>query len=215
MFDPLGFASPVALAARRLVQDLWKANVGWVEALGEEFLSKWRSWKTQLPSMSQLRIPRSYFLQDIDPRDCKLQLRVFSDTSEVGYGASSYLRAEYPDGRIYCTFVMGKARNAPVKFVSIPRLELQAAVLATRVCKMLREELELNIDRTFLWTDSEIVLHYPKNEKQRLQTFVANRVEEIKEHSPVHYWNHVESCARDFESRRLYFKGIDPIFSDR
>ena len=157
----------------------------------------------------------------LDPIFCKILTREtascnsMSSTSEVEYGASSYLRGEYPDGRIYCTFVMGKARNAPVKFVSIPRLELQAAVLATRVCKMLREELELNIDRTFFWTDSEIVLHYPKNEKQRLQTFVANRVEEIKEHSPVHYWNHVESCARDFESRRLYFKDIDPIFSDR
>ena len=62
LFDPLGFAAPVALAARSLVQDLW--NVGWDEPLGEEFLSKWRSWKTQLPSLSQLRIPRSYFLQD-------------------------------------------------------------------------------------------------------------------------------------------------------
>lgn len=120
-----------------------------------------------------------------------MKLHLFSDASEVGYGASSCLRAEYLDGRIHCTFVMGKARNAPVKFVSILRLELQAAVLGTRMCKTLREELELNIDRAFLWTDSEIVLHYLKNEKRRLPTFVANRVEEIKEHSPVHYWNHV------------------------
>ena len=100
---------------------------------------------------------------------------------------------------------MGKARNAPVKFVSIPRLELQAAVLATRVCKMLREELGLNIDRTFLCTDSEIVLHYLKNEKRRLQTSVANRVEKIKEHSPVHYWSHVPGTLNpaDYVSRGL------------
>ncbi|XP_068689224.1 uncharacterized protein [Montipora foliosa] len=100
---------------------------------------------------------------------------------------------------------MGKARNAPVKFVSIPRLELQAAVLATRVWKMLREELGLNIDRTFLWTDSEIELHYLKNEKRRLQTFVADRVEEIKEHSPVHYWSHVPGTLNpaDYVSRGL------------
>ena len=94
LFDPLGFAAPVALAARSLVQDLWKANVGWDKTLGEEFLSKWRSRKSQLPSLSQLRIPRSYFLQDSDARDCKLQLHVFLDASEVGYGASSCLRAE-------------------------------------------------------------------------------------------------------------------------
>ena len=82
-----------------------------------------------------------------DPRQCKLQLHVFSDASEIGYGASSYLRSEYTEGRVHCAFIIGKARNAPVKFVSIPRLELQAAVLATRMFKMLREELELNISR--------------------------------------------------------------------
>ena len=56
---------------------------------------------------------------------------------------------------------------------------------------MLRKELELAIDKTFFWTDSEIVLHYLKNEKRRFQTYVANRVEEIKENSLVEYWNHV------------------------
>ena len=77
LLDPLGCAAPVALAARGFVQDLWIASVGWDEPLGEEFLSRWRSWKTQLPSSSQLRIMQSYFLQDSDPQDCKLQLHVF------------------------------------------------------------------------------------------------------------------------------------------
>ena len=155
--------------------------------------------------MSELSIPRSYFLSDGDPRQCKLQLHVFSDASEIGYGASSYLRSEYPDGRVHCAFIIGKARNAPVKFVSIPRLELQAAVLATRMFKMLREELELNISRTYLWTDSEIVLHYLRNEKRRLQTFVANRVEEIKEHTLVEDWHHVPGSLNpaDYVSRGM------------
>ena len=76
-----------------------------------------------------------------------------------------------------------------MKFFSIARLELQAAVPAIRMFKMLREELELNISRTYLWTDSEIVLHYLRNEKRRLQTFVANRVEEIKKHTLVEDWH--------------------------
>ena len=75
LFDPLGFAAPVALTARILVQDPWNAIVGWDEPLGEECVSKWRSWKTQRPSLTQLRIPRSYFLQDSDPQDCKLKLQ--------------------------------------------------------------------------------------------------------------------------------------------
>ena len=109
------------------------------------------------------------------------------------------MRNEYPDGRVHCAFIIGKARNAPVKFVSIPRMELQAAVLATRMFKMLREELELNISRTYLWTDSEIVLHYLTNEKRRLQTFVDNRLEEIKEHTFVEDWHH----PADYVSRGM------------
>ena len=92
-----------------------------------------------------------------------------------------------------------------MKFVSIPRLGLPAAVLATRMCKMLREELELTIDGTLLWTDSEIVLHYLKNEKRRPQTIVANRVEEIREHSPVYDCNHEPGTLNpaDYVSRGL------------
>ena len=75
--------------------------------------------------------------------------------------------------------------------MSIPRLELQVAVLSTPINKTLREELRLNIQSTTYWTDSEIVLHYLKNEKRRFQTFVANRVEEIRENLRPTEWNHV------------------------
>ncbi|XP_073254877.1 uncharacterized protein [Porites lutea] len=205
LFDSLGFAAPVALSARCLVQDLLKANIGLDEPLSEEFLSKSRAWNTELPLLSELSIPRSYFPSDGDPRQCKLQVHVISDASEIGCGASSYLRSEYPDGRAHCTFIIDNARNAPVKFVSIPRLELQAAVLTTQMFKMWREELELNISRTYLWTDSEIVLNYLKNEKRRLQTFVANRVKEIKEHTLLEDWHHVSGSLdpADYVSRGM------------
>ena len=131
LFDPLGFGEPVAMAVRCLVQDLWEAKVGWDEPLGEEFLSTLGLSKAQLPSLSQLRIPRSYFVPDGNPRECTLELYVFSDASEAGYGASSYLRIEYPNDLIHCAFIMGKVRNTPVKFVSAPRVELQGVVLVT------------------------------------------------------------------------------------
>lgn len=136
-----------------------------------------------------------------------MQLHIFSDASEIGYGASSYLGVKYPDGTIHCSFVMGKVRNAPVKFTSIPRLELQAAVLSTRINKTLREELDLNIQSTTYWTDSEIVLHYLKNEKRRFQTFVANRVEEIRENSCPTEWNHVPGTLNPADDAS---RGINP-----
>ena len=67
----------------------------------------------------------------------------FCDTSESGYGTVSYLRFEYPlDGFTECAFVTGKSRNAPIKSVSIPRLELQGAPLAARIDSAVRRELD-------------------------------------------------------------------------
>lgn len=77
-----------------------------------------------------------------------MQLHIFSDASEIEYGALSYLRVKYLDDTTHCSFVMGKVRKAPVKFTNILRLELQAAVLSTRINKTLREELDLNIQST-------------------------------------------------------------------
>jgi len=102
---------------------------------------------------------------------------------------------------------MGKVINAAVKFTSIPRLELQAAVLSTRINRTLREELDLNIQSTTYWTDSEIVLHYLKNEKRRFQTFVVNRVEEIRENSRPEEWKHVPGILNPADDAS---RGINP-----
>lgn len=191
LYDPLGFASPVTLTAKSIVQDLWRTGAGWDDPLEPSVLQRWRIWKELLPSLADVRIPRCYFREGTDVSSCELQLHHFADASEKGYGTVSYLRIKHPDDTIQCSFVMGKTRNAPLKFTSIPRLELQAAVLSTRMNKMLREELDLPIQKSRYWTDSEIVLHYLKNRTRRFKTFVANRIEEIKENSLPEEWSHV------------------------
>jgi hypothetical protein len=78
--------------------------------------------------MRKIMIPRCYFTNP-QHEGSSLELHNFSDASEMGYGSVSYLRITYPDGKIECSFVAGKSRNAPLRTVTIPRLELQAAVL--------------------------------------------------------------------------------------
>jgi hypothetical protein len=207
LYDPLGFASPVTLTAKSIVQDLWKTGVGWDDSLEPNVLRRWRRWKELLPSLADIRIPRCYLLNRTDVSSCQLQLHHFSDASEKGYGTVSYLRVKYPDDTIQCSFVMGKTRNAPLKFTSIPRLELQAAVLSTRMNKMLRQELDLPIQESRYWTDSEIVLHYLKNRTRRFQTFVANRIEEIKENSLLEEWSHVPGTQNPADDAS---RGKDP-----
>lgn len=212
VYDPLGMAAPVTLSARAIIQHLWKAKVNWDDPLDPQTLERWNRWKNQLASLSTLRVPRCYFLPETDVSRCHLQLHHFSDASEVGYGSCSYLRIEDPDDTVRCAFIMGKSRNAPVKFTSIPRLELQAAVLATRMNKMLQEELTLPIKKTVYWTDSEIVLHYLRNKHRRFQTYVANRVEEIKENSQVEEWRHIPGVMNpaDDASRGLNPSELSP-----
>ena len=72
LYDPLRFAAPVALTARALIQDMWKAKLDWDQPLEEHFLNRWRSWTNQLSSLSELHIPRCYFPSGVDPRKYRL-----------------------------------------------------------------------------------------------------------------------------------------------
>ena len=134
IFDPLNLAAPVMLVAKKLMQDLWRKKYSWAQQLEGEILCRWQSWKESLHFLREITIPKCYY---INPQDegSTLELHNFSDASEVGYGSVAYLRISYPDGKVECCFVIGKARNAPIRTVTIPRLELQAAVLAARMGK--------------------------------------------------------------------------------
>ena len=91
---------------------------------------------------------------------------------------------------VNCSFIMAKSRTAPLQYVSVPRLELQAATIAARVHSMITREIDLNISSTFFWTDSQITLQYIRNESRRFKTYVANRVCEIRQVSEPTQWRH-------------------------
>ena len=99
----------------------------------------------------------------------------------------------------------GKSRNAPIKSLSIPRLELQGALLAGRIDSAVRRELEFSFEKVIFWTDSMIVRNYIRNESRRFQTYVANRVTEIRELTFPHQWRHCPGAINpaDYASRGL------------
>ena len=120
-----------------------------------------------------------------------VQLRHFWDASNHRYGQCSYLRLTDDTGQVHCSFVMGKARVTPLKLVTIPRLELTAALLSVRVSASLREELEYDQITEVFYTDSQVVLGYIKT--RRFHVFVANRVQEIRENSTPDQWKYIET----------------------
>ncbi|XP_068741884.1 uncharacterized protein [Montipora capricornis] len=189
LFDPLGFLSPFVFSAKILLQELWRDKLPWDRQIPEPYLSQWQRWLEELPRVITIGISRCYKVQSLR-NSSTVQLHNFADASRRGYAAVSYLRFADEKGVIHCSFVMGKTRNAPIREWTIPRLELQAAVLAARQSKIILRELDLPVGQTF-WSDSMTSLQYIKNVTRRFQTFVANRVAEIHETSSPGQWHHI------------------------
>ncbi|ROT78831.1 hypothetical protein C7M84_002458 [Penaeus vannamei] len=127
------------------------------------------------------------------------------NASQSGYGTASYLKMVNASERVYCTLVMARARVAPLKPTTIPRLELTAATVAARMDCKLRKELGLKLEDSVFWTDSTSVLKYLFNQKARYHTFVANRVNLIRELSSASAWRYVDTKSNpaDLASRGL------------
>ena len=101
---------------------------------------------------------------------------------------------------------MGKARVAPLKYITIPRMELAAATLSVKISVMLRKEFQIPITREIFWTDSEAVLDYIRNQsRKKFKVFVANRVKIIWENFCDSQWFHVNTKANpaDYCSRGM------------
>lgn len=192
IYDPLRFIAPFILSAKLILQDLCKKKLGWDDKIPNEELERWKAWLEVLPKLEEFSIDRCFKPPGFE-KVVSCQLHYFSDASQLAYGAVSYLRLVNPHGNVHCSFVMGKSRLAPLKPVTIPRMELSAAVLSTRLDTMFREELEFTVDESIYWTDSTCVLRYVENEDKRYQTFVANRVSAIRERSSPVQWRYVET----------------------
>ncbi|XP_071491771.1 uncharacterized protein [Diadema antillarum] len=192
LYDPLGFLAPFVLPAKILLQNLCRRDLSWDAKVSQEEGEQWREWLSDLPLLTQVHIRRCLKPEGFQEID-SAQLHHFCDASEVGYAAVSYLRLTGKSGEVHCAFVLGKARLAPMKVVSIPRLELMAAVLAVTMDQCIKGELEIKIDETVFWTDSTAVLQYIRSESRRFKTFVANRVAQIHNASTPKQWRHVDT----------------------
>ncbi|XP_065180445.1 uncharacterized protein LOC135811008 [Sycon ciliatum] len=189
VFDPLGFFTYYTTSARILLQDIWRTGVGWDEPLPGPLVQRWTDWWTGVHNLGSRSIPRCYCTAIADRKD--LELHVFGDASESAFAAAAYFRLSLPDDSTRVAFVFGKSRVAPLKPVSIPRLELQAALMASRMADTVRKEHDLPTDRIVLWSDSMTVLRWIRADARRFKPFVAHRIGEIEELTDVSQWRWV------------------------
>ncbi|KAJ8342685.1 hypothetical protein SKAU_G00326130 [Synaphobranchus kaupii] len=204
LYDPLGLVAPFVLSGKCILQELCRRGTGWDDPLPNDLGPRWEERKIGLQSLKEVVILRCYHPQDFE-NIVKIELHHFSDASSKGYGACSYIRCKNDRGAVHTSLAMAKARVAPTMVMSIPRLELSAAVVTTRLSVTLKRELEMKIDEEFFWTDSQVVLGYINNDARRFHVFVANRVQLIRENTDPCQWHHVDTAENpaDHASRGL------------
>ncbi|XP_017462699.1 PREDICTED: uncharacterized protein LOC108356076, partial [Rhagoletis zephyria] len=176
IFDPLGFLCHLTITAKLVMREIWKRDLGWDEPVPNEINDMWNNFRMQLLNVAECKVPRHYFKLG-EPKN--LQLHIFVDASEDAFGAVAFWRAENPDNALQVCIVYARTRSAPLKTLTIPRLELQAAVLGSRMMTTIIEEHTMSIDRCVLWSDSRTVLKWIASENRRFKPFVAHRIAEI------------------------------------
>ena len=177
IYDPLGLLSPLVLQAKLLLRDTWLLKLGWDEVLTPEMLTEWRKFFMSLFDASHISFDRCLTPQGAVGRP---SLVLLSDGSEVAYGCAAYVRWELADGTFWCRLIMAKSRIAPVNRVSIPRMELNGAVVNKRLRDVITEESRLEFEKVHHIIDSETVLCQLYKVASKFQVFEGVRIGEIQ-----------------------------------
>ena len=211
-FDPLGLVAPFVLRAKLILQELWRLGFDWDKPISGPLLDAWEAWKAELPLLTTLSVPRCYLSNQPSAQYAHAQIYIFADASEVTFGAAAYWRIETRGQSYHCSFIFGKTRLAPIKPLTIPRLELQAAIMAVRMSQTIQEELDVMPSQITYWTDSITVLSYIKSRGTRVSDPEAWR------HVPGRL-NVADDCSRGLSAQDLlrdsrWINGLDFLLRD-
>ncbi|GFV97600.1 integrase catalytic domain-containing protein [Trichonephila clavipes] len=203
IFDPVGLMAPVISKAKIFLQRLWRSKLEWNDLLPAEEYREWQQFLVSLENINNIEIPRRILVAFPEV----IEIHGFADASERCYGAAVYCKSKNLKSETLVRLITSKSRVAPIKSLTIPRLELCAAVLLAKLVKRVVAALQLETAEVYLWSDSMIVLAWLRKEPMDLKTFVQNRVAKIQELYPNQLWRHVPS---DQNPADLVSRGVDP-----
>ncbi|XP_059223171.1 uncharacterized protein LOC131996976 [Stomoxys calcitrans] len=204
LFDPAGWLGPVIVVAKILMQQIWGEGIGWDQELTERSHNMWNQFICDYVSLNHIKIPRWVGFHP----SAQVELHGFSDASEKAYGACIYVRV-VDGGSVQAHLLLAKSRVAPLKIVSLPRLELCGALLLADLMGVVRTDLCLDEKNTkfYCWSDSMIVLAWLQKPPSSWTTFVANRVSKILDKVGKDNWRHVRSECNPAD---LISRGVRP-----
>ncbi|KAL7296586.1 hypothetical protein TKK_0010015 [Trichogramma kaykai] len=198
LFDPAGWLAPITVKAKMVIQDLWSSGLGWDDEVPEALCTKWEECREGQRELNKFAIPRWI---GANPGDC-IQLHAFADASRRAIAAVIYCRVEHTDSTgASTTLIWAKTKLAPARSLrlsakpptrmTIPRLELRAALLAARLLQHVAKEIGVPPERCHAWSDSRIVLHWLKSQGPTGNSLVDDYVTHIQELSQKITWRHV------------------------
>ena len=202
-FDVLGWWAPTIVTMKVMYQQLWEGKLGWDEELPQPYIDQHLKWRTELPLLATKKQPHCYFAMSATRQTT--QLHGFCDVSMQAYAAIIYVRATYTDHAPTCALVTAKTQVAPVKQLSIPRIELCGATLISKLLASVRKALDVPVNDVHAWCDSTIVLSWLDRSPKRFNIFVGNRLSTILTELPPSTWHDVPTLDNlaDCASRGL------------
>ncbi|XP_031330987.1 uncharacterized protein LOC116161684 [Photinus pyralis] len=203
IFDPLGLLGPLTIRIKIILQRLWKNKLSWDEAVPWDIYIEWKRILNNLGNVGDIKLPRQVTIKNYD----ELELHGFCDSSEEAYGCCVYIRSIDKNGNIKCNLLCAKSRVAPLKPITIPRLELCGAVLLANLMRKVINSFKAKFSKICYWCDSTIVLSWINSEPANFQIFVANRVNEIQKYSDASHWYHVKTTENPAD---LISRGLSP-----
>ena len=224
-FDPLGLICPIVLQAKLLFKELCELKVDWDEVVKSEISEKWNRFLNDLKNCGYIYTNR-FVLSCVREKIVSIELHGFCDSSSVAYAAVVYVKVVTSIG-VSVNLLSAKSKVAPLKNITIPRLELLSCLLLSRLLVSIKNavEVEIKIDRCVNWSDSEIALFWIKGRRKEWKPWVENRVNKIRDRVSVDSWRHVsgevnpadlatrEGLIRDIMTER-WWKGPEFIMSD-
>ena len=196
-FDPLGLISPFILLARKILKGTFEEKINWKSKLSPNLQQEWHRWLEMLPELKDVTFPRHVEFND------STELHVFGDASaNMGHGVAAYARTfKKEENRYESTLLFAKSKINPTKDISVPRLELVAALLCAKIADMIREELNFPKNRIFCYSDSETTLWWLTKKPNSLLPFVSNRVQKIQGFGYVFQYVSTQMNPADIASR--------------
>ena len=188
VFDQLEFVGPFVIKAKILLQEQWTRGYDWDDVIHDEIASRIGSWYGQLRNLGNVQVPRC--LREAKEVVAK-RVITFVDASLRAYGTVVYLQCVYNDATVSSRLVASKCKVAPLKPMTVPRLELAGAVLGLRLTQHLTVVLGLPMQSITFYSDSTDILWWIRGQGRSFRPFVANRIGEIQMETEPSQWQHV------------------------